>query len=356
MIASLDQISIRQPDDFHLHLRDGKILKGVLGFTTKVFRRAIVMPNLVQPITTLKLARDYKKRIIHSIPKDAEFTPLMTAYLTDDFSPEVLEVGFKEGLFHGAKLYPVNVTTNSAFGVSNLDNIDHLFATMERIGMPLLIHGEVSDLDIDIFDKEAVFIARHLEPLLERFPTLRVVLEHITTKDAIDFVEKSSFNIAATITPHHLHINRNAMFLGGLRSDFYCLPIAKREEHRLALRSAATSGKACFFLGTDSAPHTRKFKQSACACAGIFNSPHALESYIEVFDEENALDRFEDFSSTNGANFYGLPLNEDRITLIRRNISVPETIDLVGEGDPNYVVKPFHSGETLGWTIVKENG
>ena len=354
MIAPLTQISIRRPDDWHLHLRDGKILKGVLGYTAQVFRRAIVMPNLLPPITTLILARDYKKRIIQSIPKDAEFTPLMTAYLTDDFPPEVLEAGFKEGLFQGAKLYPVNVTTNSASGVSDLENIDHLFATMERIGMPLLIHGEVSDLDIDIFDKEAVFIARHLEPLLERFPTLRVVLEHITTKDAIDFVENSSFNIAATITPHHLHINRNAMFLGGLRSDFYCLPIVKREEHRLALRSAATSGKACFFLGTDSAPHTRKFKESACGCAGIFNSPYALESYIQVFDEENALDRFEAFASINGANFYGLPLNEDRITLVRKNISVPETIDLVGEGDINDFVKPFHAGETLDWTIVKK--
>ncbi len=355
MIDSLNQISIRRPDDLHLHLRDGKILKGVLGYTAQVFRRAIVMPNLLPPITTLKLARDYKKRIIQSIPKDAEFTPLMTAYLTDHLPSDVLEVGFKEGLFYGAKLYPVNVTTNSASGVSDLENIDHLFATMERIGMPLLIHGEVSDFDVDIFDKEAVFIARHLAPLLERFPTLRVVLEHITTKEAIDFVENSNFNIAATITPHHLHINRNAIFLGGLRSDFYCLPIVKREEHRLALRSAATSGKACFFLGTDSAPHTRKFKESACSCAGIFNSPYALESYIQVFDEENALDRFEDFASINGANFYGLPLNEDRITLVRKNISVPESIDLVGEGDLNDFVKPFHAGERLEWTIVEKN-
>ena len=217
--------------------------------------------------------------------------------------------------------------------------------------MPLLIHGEVTDFNVDVFDREAVFIERHLEPLLRRFSSLKVVLEHITTIDAIDFVEKSEFDIAATITPHHLHINRNAMFNGGLRSDFYCLPTAKREIHRIALRQAATSGKPCFFLGTDSAPHTRSFKESSCGCAGIFNAPFALESYLKVFEEENALDRFEAFSSINGATFYGLPLNTERITLVKKNISVPQMIDVGLDGDSNDFVKPFHSGETLGWAV-----
>ena len=350
MITSIKQISLLKPDDWHLHLRDGKILKGVLSHTANVFSRAIIMPNLNPPITTINQAIDYKKRIIQLIPKGASFLPLMTAYLTDDMSPEVLERGFSEGVFHGAKLYPVNVTTNSSYGVTDLSNIDNLFETMERIGMPLLIHGEVSDINVDVFDREAVFIERHLEPLLRRFSSLKVVLEHITTIDAIDFVENSQSNIAATITPHHLHINRNAMFNGGLRSDFYCLPTAKREIHRIALRQAATSGKPCFFLGTDSAPHTRMFKESSCGCAGIFNAPFALESYLKVFEEEQALDRFEAFASVNGAKFYGLPLNNERITLIKKDISVPEILDVGLDGDPNDFVKPFHSGEILAWS------
>ena len=354
MSTSIKQISLLKPDDWHLHLRDGKILKGVLSHTANVFARAIVMPNLDPPITTLKHAKDYKKRIIQSIPAGASFTPLMTAYLTDDMSPEVLERGFIEGVFHGAKLYPVNVTTNSSYGVTDLRKVDNLFETMERISMPLLIHGEVSDFNIDIFDREAVFIERHLEPLLRRFSSLKVVLEHITTIDAIDFVENSKSNIAATITPHHLHINRNAMFNGGLRSDFYCLPTAKREIHRIALRKAATSGECCFFLGTDSAPHTRKFKENSCGCAGIFNAPVALQSYLKVFEEENALDKFESFASINGANFYGLPLNKERINLVKKNISVPEIIDVGLEGDINDFVKPFHAGEMLAWSIVDD--
>ena len=351
MIDSVKQVSILKPDDWHLHLRDGKILKGVLSHTADVFCRAIIMPNLDPPITTLNQAKEYKKRIIDSIPKGVSFTPLMTAYLTDDMSPEVLERGFRESVFHGAKLYPVNVTTNSSYGVTDLRKIDNLFETMERIGMPLLIHGEVSDLDVDVFDREAVFIERHLEPLLRRFSSLKVVLEHITTIDAIDFVENSQSDIAATITPHHLHINRNAMFNGGLRSDFYCLPTAKREIHRIALRQAATSGKPCFFLGTDSAPHTRMFKESSCGCAGIFNAPFALESYIKVFEEEQALDKFESFASINGANFYGLPLNNERITLVKKDISVPNIIDVGLDGDSNDFVKPFHFGETLSWSL-----
>ena len=350
MVIPFKQISLLKPDDWHLHLRDGNILKGVLKHTANVFCRAIIMPNLDPPITTLNQAKDYKKRIIHSLPKGVSFTPLMTAYLTDDMSPTVLEEGFKEGIFYGAKLYPVNVTTNSSYGVTDLRKIDNLFETMERISMPLLIHGEVSDSNVDVFDREAVFIERHLKPLLRRFPLLKIVLEHITTIDAIDFVVNSNSDIAATITPHHLHINRNAMFNGGLRSDFYCLPTAKREIHRIALRQAATSGRACFFLGTDSAPHTRKFKESSCGCAGIFNAPFALESYLKVFEEEKALDKFEAFASINGANFYGLPLNNERITFVKKDISVPELIDVGLNGDPNDFVKPFHSGETLAWS------
>ena len=351
MSTSVNQISLLKPDDWHLHLRDGKILKGVLSHTADVFCRAIIMPNLDPPITTINQAEDYKKRIVNSIPPGVSFTPLMTAYLTDDMSSDVLEIGFREGVFHGAKLYPVNVTTNSSYGVTDLRRIDNLFETMERIGMPLLIHGEVSDLNVDVFDREAVFIERHLEPLLQRFSSLKVVLEHITTIDAIDFVENSKSDIAATITPHHLHINRNAMFNGGLRSDFYCLPTAKREIHRIALRRAATSGKPCFFLGTDSAPHTRRHKESSCGCAGIFNAPFALESYLKVFEEEQALEKFEAFASINGANFYGLPFNNESITLVKKDISVPQVIDVGLNEDPNDLVKPFHAGETLGWSI-----
>ena len=351
MITPVKQISLLKPDDWHLHLRDGKILKGVLSHTVKAFCRAIIMPNLDPPITTLTQAKEYKKRIIQSIPEGVSFTPLMTAYLTDDMSPKVLETGFREGVFHAAKLYPVNVTTNSSYGVTDLRKIDNLFETMERIGMPLLIHGEVSDFNIDVFDRETVFLERHLEPLLVRFSSLKVVLEHITTIDAIDFVENSKSDIAATITPHHLHINRNAMFNGGLRSDFYCLPTAKREIHRIALRQAATSGKSCFFLGTDSAPHTRKFKENSCGCAGIFNAPFALESYLKVFEEEKALDKFEAFASINGAHFYGLPLNNERVTLVRKNISIPQLIDVGLDGNTDDFVKPFHSGETLCWSL-----
>ncbi len=354
MIEPVNQISLLKPDDWHLHLRDGKILKGVVSHTADVFSRAIIMPNLDPPVTTLNQAKEYKKRIVQSIPSGSSFSPLMTAYLTDNMSPDELERGFIEGIFQAAKLYPVNVTTNSSYGVTDLSKIDNIFETMERINMPLLIHGEVNDLNVDVFDREAVFIERHLKPLLRRFPSLKVVLEHITTIDAIDFVENNKCDIAATITPHHLHINRNAMFLGGLRSDFYCLPTAKREIHRIALRRAATSGKACFFLGTDSAPHTRKFKESSCGCAGIFNAPFALESYLTVFEEEQALDNFEAFASINGARFYGLPQNRESITLVKRDVSVPEMFDVGLEGDPNNFVKPFHSGETLKWSVLRD--
>ena len=338
-----DQLTITAPDDWHVHLRDGAMLDQVVGHTARQFRRAIVMPNLRPPVTSVDAAKAYRDRIQAACPEDLSFTPLMTAYLTDDIAPSELEVGFREGVFAAAKLYPANATTNSAAGVTDLLRIDAVLAAMARIGMPLLIHGEVTDAEIDIFDREAVFIERHLAPLRERHPELKVVLEHITTEQAVQFVGSATSNLAATITPHHLHINRNAMFAGGLRSDFYCLPVAKRERHRLALRQAATSGDSRFFLGTDSAPHERASKESACGCAGIFNAPHALESYAEVFEQENAMDRLEGFASLHGPAFYNLPANGDSITLQRRDQLVPELV--------NGLV-PFHAGEILSWTVI----
>tara|TARA_Y100001968_G_scaffold333318_1_gene395462 strand:+ start:12323 stop:13399 length:1077 start_codon:yes stop_codon:yes gene_type:complete len=356
-MLSQDQLILRQPDDWHLHLRDGEILKATVAHSARVFHRAIVMPNLSPPITSIQAAKDYRQRILNSIPKGFSFTPLMTAYLTDNLSPDVLENGFLEGVFFAAKLYPANATTNSSQGVSDISLINSLLETMERIDLPLLIHGEVTDSEVDVFDREAVFIERYLEPLLKRFPKLRVVLEHITTENAVKFVESSGFRLAATITPHHLHLNRNAMFLGGLRSDFYCLPVVKRERHRLALRRAATSGKSCFFIGTDSAPHSRENKENSCACAGIFNAPYALESYAEVFEEEGVLDRLEAFSSEYGPSFYRLPLNKKTITLVRRKNSIPHKLQLVKESTLNESVVPFHAGETLNWSAspISEN-
>ena len=338
-----DQLTITSPDDWHVHLRDEQMLERVVADTARTFRRAIVMPNLRPPVTTVAAARAYRERIQAACPSELDFTPLMTAYLTDDIPPEELESGFRDGVFTAAKLYPANATTNSAAGVTDLRRIDSVLDCMARIGMPLLIHGEVTDADVDVFDREATFIERHLKPLTRRHPDLRIVFEHITTEQAVDFVGSADQNLAATITPHHLHINRNAMFSGGLRSDFYCLPVAKRERHRLALRRAATSGDARFFLGTDSAPHERSGKETSCGCAGIFNAPNALESYAQVFDEENALDCLEAFASRNGPAFYGLPVNSDCITLKRRDQLVPELVD---------GLVPFHAGQILSWTLV----
>ena len=337
-----DQISIVAPDDWHVHLRDGEMLTQVVAHTARRFQRAIVMPNLRPPVTTVAAARAYRDRIQAACPADLKFTPLMTAYLTDSIAPSELESGFREGVFAAAKLYPANATTNSAAGVTDLLQIDPVLETMARIGMPLLIHGEVTDAEIDIFDREAVFIERHLAPLRERHPELKVVFEHITTEQAVQYVRSADRHLAATITPHHLHINRNAMFAGGLRSDFYCLPVAKRECHRQALRRAATSGDARFFLGTDTAPHARASKESSCGCAGIFNAPYALESYAQVFDEEGALAHLEAFASLNGPAFYNLPVNSSRITLQRRDQLVPELV--------NGLV-PFHAGEILSWAV-----
>lgn len=345
--ASDSQLTIRRPDDWHVHLRDGEVLKGVLPHTAKQFARAIVMPNLSPPVTTAAGVIAYRGRIEAAVPEGMSFTPLMTAYLTDSTDPADIAAGYADGVFVAAKLYPAHATTGSAHGVTDVANIRGVLETMEKIGMPLLIHGEVTDHDVDIFDREAVFIERTLAPLVRDLPGLKVVFEHITTAEAADFIDASGSNIGATITPQHLHINRNAMLVGGIRPHAYCLPVAKREKHRLALRKAATSGSPKYFLGTDSAPHAVGAKESACGCAGIFNAPYALESYVTVFDEENALQHFEAFASENGPKFYGLPLNEERITLERGEVAVPERVD--ANGTP---IVPFHAGATLGWRLA----
>lgn len=345
-------LSLRRPDDWHVHLRDGALLQAVLPSTAAQFARAIVMPNLSPPITTVAAALAYRQRILAALPDGSGFTPLLTAYLTDTIDPAELERGFGAGVFTACKLYPANATTNSAAGVSDLAKLSAVFETLERIGMPLLIHGEVTDAEIDIFDREAVFIERHLEPLLRRHPGLKVVLEHITTAEAAAFVAASDFKLAATITPHHLHINRNAMFRGGLRPDFFCLPVAKREQHRLALRAAAISGNPRFFLGTDSAPHPRHAKEAACGCAGIFNAPYAIESYALAFEQEGALDRLEAFASEFGPRFYGLPLNEERLTLVREAQLVPSRLHLNDAAGQAVDLVPFHAGELLPWRLA----
>ncbi|MEN9767175.1 dihydroorotase [Vulcanococcus sp.] len=352
--AAPQTLSIRRPDDWHVHLRDGEMLQAVVNHTARQFARAIVMPNLRPPITSVIQAREYRSRILEALQPDRKerFTPLMTAYLTETIAPAELEQGFGEGVFTAAKLYPAGATTNSDAGVRDLRHISAVLETMERIGMPLLIHGEVTDPAVDIFDREAVFIEEHLRPLLQRHPQLKVVFEHITTAEAAAFVAEGPSNLAATITPHHLHINRNSLFQGGLRPDFYCLPVAKRERHRLALRAAATSGNPKFFLGTDSAPHPRGAKESACGCAGIYNAPYAIESYAQVFDEEGALDRLEGFASEFGPRFYGLPLNEQRITLQRKETEVPGLMELSNGTQTPTVLVPFHAGEVLRWQLA----
>ena len=342
-----DEITIRRPDDWHLHLRDGVMLEAVAGYTARQFARAIIMPNLTPPVTTARAASEYRDRILAAVPNGSDFTPLMTAYLTDTIDPEEVARGHAEGVFTAAKLYPANATTNSADGVSDVANIYGVLERMEDIGMPLLVHGEVTDGDIDIFDREAVFIDRILSGLIERFPNLKVVFEHITTEQAVQFVEASGPNVAATITPHHLHINRNAMLVGGIQPHAYCLPVAKREQHRLALRKAATSGSRKFFLGTDSAPHEVGAKESSCGCAGIFNAPHAIESYAQVFDEEDALDRLEGFASEFGPQFYDLPLNQGTITLRKTKMTVAEIIETQAGS-----IVPFHAGAEIDWQLT----
>jgi dihydroorotase len=341
-----DTITLRRPDDWHVHLRDGALLEAVLPFTARAFARAIIMPNLVPPVTTIAAAEAYRRRILAALPPGLDFTPLMSAYLSDDSDPGEIERGRRAGLFTAAKLYPAHATTNSAAGVTDIAKTYRVLERMAALGMPLLVHGEVTDPAIDVFDREAVFIDRVLAPLMRRLPELKVVLEHITTREAVEFVESAGDTLAATITPHHLIINRNALFAGGLRPHMYCLPVAKRETHRLALRRAATSGSAKFFLGTDTAPHRVADKERDCGCAGIFAAPAALELYVGVFAEEQALERFEAFASLNGPRFYGLPANEQRITLARRPWRVPQTVPTAAGP-----LRPFLAGEEIAWQL-----
>jgi len=347
----MNMLTLRRPDDWHVHLRDGALLALAAPHTARQFARAIVMPNLVPPITTVAAAAAYRDRIAAAVASgigggEEGFTPLMTAYLTDDIDADEIERGFATGVFTACKLYPANATTNAADGVTDIAKLANVFARMQAIGMPLLIHGEDMAPQIDIFDREAVFIERTLTPLLNDFPTLKVVLEHITTQDAVDFVAAAGPHLAATITAHHLHIDRNAMFDGGLRPHAYCLPVAKRARHRAALRQAAISGNPKFFLGTDSAPHLKHEKESACGCAGIFSAPVALASYAQTFEEEGALERLEAFASEFGPRFYGLPLNTGTVTLVRTAQAVPAQIAAEGRA-----VVPFHAGETLAWQL-----
>lgn len=345
--SAIKRLVMRRADDWHVHLRDGAMLGAVVTFTARRFARAIVMPNLDPPITSVAAAEAYRSRILAALAPGDAFAPLMTCYLTDDSDPAEVERGFKAGVFTACKLYPAHATTNSRQGVTDLRCIYATLETMQRIGMPLLLHGEVTDKEVDIFDREAVFLDLVLSKLVADFPALKIVLEHITTADAVAFIDGGPATLAATITPHHLAINRNAMFEGGIRPHFYCLPVAKRERHRLALRKAATSGSPKFFLGTDSAPHAIGDKQAACGCAGIFCAPYALESYAQTFEEEGALDRLEAFASEHGPRFYGLALNTERIVLER---TPHETPHRVGAGATELV--PFHAGVTLNWRFV----
>jgi|TARA_Y100001933_G_scaffold245290_1_gene275935 dihydroorotase len=341
-----DTLVLRRPDDWHVHLRDGSMLELVADLTARQFARAIVMPNLTPPVTTVAAAAAYRERILAALPPGRDFTPLMTAYLTDSIAADEIASGFESGVFTACKLYPANATTNSAHGVTDVRNLHGVLERMQAIGMPLLVHGEVTTPEVDIFDREAVFIERVLAPLLEDFPGLKVVLEHITTRDAVAFVEAGPDRLAATITAHHLRLDRNDLFVGGLRPHAYCLPVVKRRQHKEALRAAAASGNPKFFLGTDTAPHQRQDKESACGCAGIFSAPFAIESYAETFEELGALDRLEAFASEFGPRFYGLPLNEGTITLRREHNPVPDSIQ--GDG---FTLVPFHAGESLSWRL-----
>jgi dihydroorotase len=347
---SITEITIRRPDDWHVHLRDEAMLEAVLPFTARQFGRAIVMPNLAIPVTTPEMAADYRRRILQALPDGKEFehfVPLMTCYLTDETKASEVEQGFKDGVFAAVKYYPANATTNSEYGVTDRVRIEPVFEKMQEIGMPLLLHGEVTDPAVDIFDREAVYIERILTPITQMFPNLKIVMEHITTKDSVDFVRAHKDQMAATITAHHLIINRSNIFEGGINPHRYCLPIAKREEHRLALREAATSGDRCFFLGTDTAPHPVTDKEAACGCAGIFTAVNALELYTQVFDEENALDRLEGFASLHGPDFYGMDANEGSVTLLKEDWRVPDSIAVPDGGS----IRPFRAGKTLSWKI-----
>jgi dihydroorotase len=343
----MDELTLRRPDDWHLHLRDGPAMASVLADSARRFARAAVMPNLKTPVRTTHQALDYRERILEALPDGVEFEPLMTLYLTDDTPPEEIARAKLSGRVLGVKLYPAGATTHSDAGVTRLSRCFHALEKMEELGLPLLVHGESTDPAIDVFDREKAFIEEVLGPTLERFSGLRVVLEHITTRDAAQYVEVTGANIAATITAHHLLMNRNALFMGGIRPHHYCLPVLKREEHREALVEAATSGNPKFFLGTDSAPHARDAKEAACGCAGIYTAHAAMELYAIAFEEAGALDRLEGFAAVHGAQFYGLPLNQGTLTLVREDWRVPATLAF---GSDELV--PLRAGETIPWKIA----
>ncbi|MCC4245187.1 dihydroorotase [Stappia indica] len=345
----MTQLTIRTPDDWHLHLRDGAMLAGVLPHSSADFARAIIMPNLVPPVVTTAQAEAYRQRILAALPEGHDFTPLMVLYLTEGTEADDVEAGFRSGLVKAVKLYPAGATTNSHGGVRDFSKVTAVLERMAEIGLPLCVHGEVTDPDVDIFDREAVFLEKVLDPLRRRIPGLRVVLEHVTTRNGIEYVRSQEKDLAATITVHHLMINRNAIFAGGIRPHYYCLPVAKREEHRLALREAATSGDARFFLGTDSAPHVDPAKECGCGCAGIYTAPNAMACLAHVFEEEGALDKLEAFASLNGPAFYRLPPNEGQLVLEKREEPVPVP-DKVVTGDGTVTV--FDPMVPVRWTVA----
>ena len=343
----MDRLTLRRPDDWHLHLRDGAALASVVADSARRFARAIVMPNLKPAVRTTQQALHYRDRILGALPDGVEFEPLMTLYLTDDTPPDEISRAKLSGRVFGVKLYPAGATTHSDEGVTRLSRCFHTLEKMEELGLPLLVHGESTDPAIDVFDREQAFVEETLSPMLERFPRLKVVMEHITTREAAQFVEVTGANVAATITAHHLLLNRNALFLGGIRPHHYCLPVLKRETHREALVEAATSGNPKFFLGTDSAPHARGLKEAACGCAGIYTAHAAIELYAAAFEEAGALDKLECFASVFGAQFYGLPLNEGEITLAREEWRIPERLRFGADE-----LVPLRAGETLPWKLV----
>ncbi|MAX33614.1 MAG: dihydroorotase [Halomonadaceae bacterium] len=344
----MNQLTITTPDDWHLHLRDGEPLKAVLPYSARQFGRAIIMPNLTPPVTTTEQALAYRERILAALPEGRSFEPLMVLYLTDNTPAEEIERAVASGVVKAVKLYPAGATTNSSSGVTDVRHCDAAIGAMARLGLPLLVHGEVTSPEIDIFDREAVFIERVMAPLLERHPSLKVVFEHITTADAVNFVRQAPDNVAATITAHHLLFNRNHMLVGGIRPHYFCLPVLKRETHRAALIEAATSGSPKFFLGTDSAPHARGAKESACGCAGAFTAPAAMELYATAFEQAGALDKLEGFASHFGADFYGLARHQGTVTLMREEWQLPAALDYVGDE----VIVPLMAGETLGWKLA----
>ncbi len=345
----MNEISLLRPDDWHLHVRDGRVLNDVIPDSARRFARAIIMPNLKPPVTTVEQALDYRQRILAAVPEDLSFEPLMTLYLTDNTSADEIRLAADNPHIHALKYYPAGATTNSDAGVSSIDKVYPVIEIMADAGLPLLVHGEVTDSRVDIFDRENVFIDSVLTPLLKRFPKLRLVLEHITTSHAVEFVNSMPDNIAATITPHHLLMNRNAIFSGGIRPHHYCLPVLKRETHRQALIEAATSGKPKFFLGTDSAPHAQKTKESACGCAGMYSAHAAIELYTEAFDEANALDKLEGFASCFGADFYRLPRNTQTIKLIKEDWRVADSLTFADEK-----LIPLRAGETVHWKLLQK--